>query len=165
MAKSKRQLRPRLTEKDSPVTVRSVMGRTFKNLSIESKIKEYKIIKNWEAAVGSIIAARTEPGRLKDSVLYVKVSSPSWVTELLYQKEEIISRLNRELGEKRIEDIIFKQGNISKEEVEEILEKVPERDLTKEEIKLIEEETSSIKDDALREKISKARARSMKVKN
>jgi hypothetical protein len=51
----------------------------------------------WRRAVGTRIAARTEPGRLRGSVLTLHVASPAWAQELSFFSGEILKRVN-ELG-------------------------------------------------------------------
>lgn len=51
----------------------------------------------WRRAVGTRIAARTEPGRLRGQVLTLHVASPAWAQELSFFSGEILKRVN-ELG-------------------------------------------------------------------
>lgn len=47
----------------------------------------------WTRAVGERIAARTQPERIKDGVLLVRVASPVWAQELSLLSTTIIERL------------------------------------------------------------------------
>jgi len=52
---------------------------------------------SWRRAVGTRIAARTEPGRLRAGVLTLHVASPAWAQELSFFTGEMLKRVN-ELG-------------------------------------------------------------------
>jgi predicted nucleic acid-binding Zn ribbon protein len=48
---------------------------------------------NWEAAVGSQIAAHARPVSLVDGRLLVEVDQPGWATQLRYLEADLIERL------------------------------------------------------------------------
>jgi hypothetical protein len=47
----------------------------------------------WQRVVGTRIASRTEPGRLRSGVLTVHVASPAWAQELSFFTKEMLERL------------------------------------------------------------------------
>jgi hypothetical protein len=47
----------------------------------------------WQRVVGTRIASRTEPGRLRSGVLTVHVASPAWAQELSFFTAEMLERL------------------------------------------------------------------------
>lgn len=147
-------------------TIQSVMVKTFGKLNIDQRIKQYQIVKHWELTVGPLISQKTEPAKLMGKKLFVLVSTPSWVTELLYQKEEIMNKLNKELGEVVIEDIVFRQGTLSESSDNEIDENkivISDRELTSDEDKKIAVDTESIKDEELKKIITRTMKKSLKV--
>jgi predicted nucleic acid-binding Zn ribbon protein len=79
----------------------------FQQLGYEKKISQYHIINNWSEMVGKKIGNISTPIRVKDRVLFVKVKSTSWRTELLFQKHEILKRIEKEFGKNVIDDIRF----------------------------------------------------------
>ena len=130
----------------------------------------------WQRAVGEKVAERSEAARLDKGVLRVTVSSASWSTELRFLKDEIMEKMNAELGREAVTDIVFKVGavntdaarraqreNEGKKEDREL-----SRELSEEEVREIEETTAAVKDGSLRETIKKAMAagkRSIERKN
>jgi predicted nucleic acid-binding Zn ribbon protein len=60
-----------------PERIDKVLVRTLKGLRIDRRIKEETIILNWAKVVGERIAAQTQPLRVRDSILFVKVQSAS----------------------------------------------------------------------------------------
>lgn len=66
----------------------------------------------WSKVVGHTLADKTEPLSIRDDVLLVKVSDPSWAHELTYLKEEMLDNLNRAMKGKPIRDIRFITGSV-----------------------------------------------------
>ncbi|MFP4475466.1 MAG: DUF721 domain-containing protein [Desulfatibacillaceae bacterium] len=64
----------------------------------------------WDAAAGEVAAKNAQPGVIRNGVLLVRVTSAPWCQELQYRKQQILSRLNGELGEDLVSDIRFKVG-------------------------------------------------------
>ena len=64
------------------------------------------LYQNWKEIVGPLLAARSHPFHLKDSILYVAVENNSWLQELVLRKLYILKQLNDKTGEE-IKDIIF----------------------------------------------------------
>ncbi len=61
----------------------------------------------WEFLVGEHIAKAATAVRIVKGVLLVKVKSSTWRNELNLRKQEIISTLNRGLGQDVVKDIRF----------------------------------------------------------
>jgi len=62
---------------------------------------------NWNRVVGDTIASKTSPLRVKDSILFVRVESPSWRNELVFLKPKIIKELNQLLKATVVKEIVF----------------------------------------------------------
>jgi predicted nucleic acid-binding Zn ribbon protein len=62
---------------------------------------------SWNKVVGETIAGKTSALRVKDSILFVRVESPSWRNELVFLKPKIIKELNQLLRANVIKDIVF----------------------------------------------------------
>ncbi len=76
-------------------------------LGYKERLVEQGAITNWEKAVGERIAEQAVPRSIRNGILKVKVKSPAWRQELMFIKEEIRGRLNKELGKPVVSDIIF----------------------------------------------------------
>lgn len=66
----------------------------------------------WNAAVGPAVAENTRPAAVKGRLLTVNVASSAWLQQLQFLKADLIARLNRALGEQRVEDIRFRVGPV-----------------------------------------------------
>lgn len=64
----------------------------------------------WDRAVGPVIAENARPTGFKGKILLVYANSSPWVHQLQFLKEDIIQKLNNEVGEELVTDITFKVG-------------------------------------------------------
>ena len=65
--------------------------------------------------VGDVIAQNAKPAAFKGKVLLVHASSSTWIHQLQFLKQDMISKLNGALGKALIEDLKFKIGPIGNE--------------------------------------------------
>jgi predicted nucleic acid-binding Zn ribbon protein len=62
---------------------------------------------SWKESVGASIDEKTTIKNCKNGILIIKTQTPVWRNELLFQKNEIIKKLNVKLGKNKIKDIRF----------------------------------------------------------
>lgn len=147
--KSKGRRRPsRVTRVASVLT-------SFSNLGIPARIREYTVKKIWAECVGQGIAKKTSPTRLIGQTLYCSAASTAWLTELNYQKKEIISKINAAIGEEAVAQIIFRIGTVEPPQ-EKSEETGPSRALTAQEKRFIDETAETIPDEDLKALIKRA---------
>ena len=79
----------------------------FKELGHEKKIKQMQIIDQWPDLVGDQISAVAAADKIRDEILYVRVSSMTWKTELTLRKDELLRKIEERLGADIIVDIRF----------------------------------------------------------
>lgn len=79
----------------------------IRDLGFEKKVNEIRVIEEWDKIVGSNIAKIARVERVEGSILYVKVSSMTWRTELLFQKQAILQKIEMVIGKDIIKDIRF----------------------------------------------------------
>jgi len=97
----------------TPENVGPILERLFSSLNLGIKVKQYQILDVWEGVVGEAIARQTQPNHIRNMVLWVTVSSSTWMQQLEFMKKQIVGRLNECIGEKVITDIRFRIGEIS----------------------------------------------------
>ena len=71
-------------------------------------LDEVKIVKNWKSVVGPFIAQFTKDLYIKDSVLFVSLTSDSLRNELSYSKAVLRKNLNDLVGYDLLTDIVFR---------------------------------------------------------
>lgn len=149
----KKKRRPsKVTKIDSVLT-------SFSNLGIPARIREYTVKKIWAVCVGPAISKKTSPTRLIGQTLYCSAASAAWLTELNYQKKDIIDKINAAVGEEAVAQIIFRIGKVEPTE-EKVITAGPSRQLTDEEKKFIDETAKPVSDEELKALIKRALVKS-----
>lgn len=106
-----------MTEKTKkiPERVDSILERVFSGLNLGIRVKQYQIWEVWDGVVGKHIAKQAQPKQIRNMILWVHVSSSTWMQQLEFMKRDIINKLNERIGETVIHDIRFRIGDISQE--------------------------------------------------
>ena len=89
------------------------MEKTFKVLEIDVHLKAYSIWGAWKEIMGESVALQTQPRSIRNRILFVDVSHPTWMQQLQFLKPTLLEKINNFLGEPLIQDIRFKMGKIS----------------------------------------------------
>ena len=79
----------------------------IRDLGFEKKVDEIRVKEGWEKIVGPTIARVAKVERVEGGMLYIKVSSMTWRTELLFQKQVILQKIETAVGKDIIKDIRF----------------------------------------------------------
>ncbi len=64
----------------------------------------------WNSTVGKSVAENAQPFALKGKILLVNVTSSSWIQQLQFFKNDILTKINISAGKELIEEIKFKIG-------------------------------------------------------
>jgi len=92
----------------NPVPIKVVLEDFFKEKKWDKKIKGYEIINCWSEVVGKEIAQHSQPIKIQDQTLFLRVKSNVWANELNLRKGEVIQKFNLKAGEEMISNILFK---------------------------------------------------------
>lgn len=132
-------------------------------MPVKERVKEYRLWKEWGNLVGEQIAKNCRPERIKDGILFLKVSSPVWAQQLQFMKGMVIEKVNRFMGGNGVTDLRFRVGNLG---VTEKGNQKPwkEVSLDKELLLRIDDELAPVRDHELREVIKKLRLKEAQVK-
>ena len=79
----------------------------LKSAGLENGIIQQRSIEVWADVVGEKVAKNTEAKSIEHGTLTVETKNSVWRQELLFQKKEIIKKLNRKLKKNIIKDIRF----------------------------------------------------------
>lgn len=100
-------------KKRVPEKIDSILEKVLSKLNLGIKVKQYQIWEVWDSVVGEPIARQAQPHQIKNMILWINVSSSTWMQQLEFMKQQIIDRLNERIGEKVIKDIRFRIGELS----------------------------------------------------
>ncbi|EAY25001.1 DUF721 domain-containing protein [Microscilla marina] len=94
--------------KASTTTMKDAVYELLNNYKIKNKYDEAHIIQVWGDLMGEEVACRTEWVYIKNHTIFIKISSPPLRTELLMRKTNILDRINHNLGEEKLQEIVFR---------------------------------------------------------
>ena len=89
------------------IKLKTVLERALKETGSQEMVTQGKAITLWPKAAGKEISKVTEATYLEKGVMFIKTENPSWRNELMFQKEEIIKKINTMLNKNIINDIKF----------------------------------------------------------
>lgn len=84
-----------------------ILRRYLRELGIEKPVKRYTVLSIWPKVVGERISGVTQPLRFDGGKLFVRVTNAVWRHELIYYKAEIIQKINQELQDHIVDEIIL----------------------------------------------------------
>ncbi len=155
-----RPSRPRLKD---PLKLDVLLASSCASIPMATLIRDYTIKKRWAQFAGDAASAKSEPTRLTGGALYCNVTSSVWMSELSYAKTEIIARINNALGEKTVQEIIFKIGDVNGKKHPLPSDSTPVRVPTHAELEKAESISKGVKDDVLRNSIKNAFLKSLQA--
>ena len=68
----------------------------------------------WEIAVGPKFTKSTKAGRINRGTLEVHVASSAAMSQLSFQKKQLLSAMQQQLPQNKIKDLRFKLGNVAR---------------------------------------------------
>ena len=108
---------PKRRKRRYPQAIGNVIASTLKRFGIDKDVARYEFVLHWREIMGEQIADRSRPEALDHGLLTVRVCNSEWAQELVFQKQIILSRLNRFLAESRtaviVQDVRFIVGDVS----------------------------------------------------
>src|SRR5579871_255650 len=106
---------PRNSGHPMAAALQSAIGR----MESAGQVRASLALAYWPRVVGAQAAAATQVEAVRDGVLFVRTKSSVWSHELTLHKARILLGLNRMLGGKIIEEIIFRAQGVTKSETSE----------------------------------------------
>lgn len=96
-----------------PQPIHSILEKTLRSLEIDFPLKTYSILSAWKEIVGESVALQTQPRVIRNRILFVDVSHPTWMQQLQFLKTTLLQKLNEFLGGPHIQDLRFRLGRIA----------------------------------------------------
>ena len=131
---------------------------------LQHRIQEQKVLQAWPEVVGKGIAEMTEPIRVINRVLQVKVVNSVWMNELQFHKELILEKMTSRGY--AVQELRFFIGAKESRRAESPAEppkegKRSDRVLTSEEVFRLNENLSGVKDPEIRDALFRLFSRSL----
>jgi predicted nucleic acid-binding Zn ribbon protein len=94
--------------KSNTQKIGDVISEYLRELKIDRKITEARLISSWPLIAGPSIARQTEKVYIRNGVLFIHLTSPVLRNEISYMKTRIIELLNEQAGEKIITKVVLR---------------------------------------------------------
>jgi predicted nucleic acid-binding Zn ribbon protein len=87
-----------------------LVTRTLQDLGADDALRVMRVVERWEEAVGAEIARHCQPTALRGAVLEASVDSSAWCQQLKLRTPEILSGLERVLGDEAPSELWLRVG-------------------------------------------------------
>lgn len=96
--------------KGKPEPISSLLQGIVENISRAKKNDINTIVNEWSNITGREIFRHTKPVSLKQGNLLVNVDESAWLYQVSFMKNDIVTALNKKLGQNKIKNIRFRIG-------------------------------------------------------
>jgi predicted nucleic acid-binding Zn ribbon protein len=90
------------------VSIGDALEKMLKRMKIGNTVHQWQAVSMWDTIVGEPIAKHAKAIKASYGKLYIAVDSPAWRNELLFQKQELLDRVNSHLTNSKIKEIILR---------------------------------------------------------
>ena len=90
------------------ISLQDAIQKFLAKSRLKSGIQAMRIEDIWEELMGRTIAKYTDKIQVINNTLYISTSVAALKSELHFQKDKIISRVNEALGEELVKEVIVK---------------------------------------------------------
>ena len=98
-------------KKSQPMSIADVMAQVLAQKGMSERLAQVGAMNDWSAAVGTQIAAVTEPLSVTaDGVLWVRVTTAAWMNELSLLAPTLLQRLNATPSRAPVKQLRFRLG-------------------------------------------------------
>jgi predicted nucleic acid-binding Zn ribbon protein len=96
-------------KKRKPVPIAEAVSGFLSQHGLVKRVQQATALEDWPKVVGDRIAAVTKPLSITpDGVLFVAVSTHSWMTELALMEPELLAALNLGRGQEKVRKIRYR---------------------------------------------------------
>lgn len=88
-------------------SLNDLLGQFSQQKKLKKPLLEARVVALWKPLMGDVINKYTEKVSVKDKVLFIKVQQSALKNELLYLQDEIIEKINKEVGENAIVKMVL----------------------------------------------------------
>lgn len=102
-----------MTSTKEPAKIGNILSAFWRKNTPKAVANWFRVLSIWPKIAGINIAKRARPLKIAGKTLYLTVETSAWMEELKYIKEDIIKKINNELQDTAVKDIVFRLGKIT----------------------------------------------------
>ena len=90
-----------------------ILDTLLGNLGLKNKLENYRFISHWQEIVGEKLAKVSKVDRVAQRVVYITVASAVWSSELKFEEDLILKRINAFMSDtNQVKQIRFFVGKL-----------------------------------------------------
>ncbi|MDX1545388.1 MAG: DUF721 domain-containing protein [Rhodothermales bacterium] len=93
---------------NKPQPLGAVLQEWIDRMGLRSKIDAARVVEAWAVVAGRQVNAVTDAAWVKGGTLYVRITSAAWRHELHLRRHAWRDRLNEQLGQELVREIVFR---------------------------------------------------------
>lgn len=86
-------------------SVADVLQQLLREEGLETPLQQKRLIDSWETVTGRIVTRYTTEKFIQNQTLYVKIVNPALRQDLAMMRQQLVKRLNEQVGSFIISDI------------------------------------------------------------
>ena len=99
--------RPPAREAGEAEAIGGLLAVALKDMGLAEKFIQFRALAEWEKAAGPVIAKWAKAKRFHKGRLEVAVQSAVWRTQISFVKQDIIDRINAQLGRTLVKELVL----------------------------------------------------------
>ena len=88
-------------------SLKDVLLRNLREQGLETPLNQKRLVEAWPRVAGPVITRYTLNTYIYNQTLFVRLSNPALLSDLSMMRQELVNKLNAEVGEQVITDIRF----------------------------------------------------------
>jgi len=92
----------------APEPLKEVLDKLISGFGWEELVKQDRVPELWKDVVGEKIAEKAGYVRFENGVLFIRVDSSVWRSELFLRKESFKNEINKRYGSKIVDKIVIR---------------------------------------------------------
>ncbi|MBR4920098.1 MAG: DUF721 domain-containing protein [Prevotella sp.] len=88
-------------------SLKDVLLRNLREQGLETPLNQKRLVEAWPRVAGPVITRYTLNTYIYNQTLFVRLSNPALRSDLSMMRQELVNKLNAEVGEQVITDIRF----------------------------------------------------------
>ncbi|HCK99003.1 MAG TPA: hypothetical protein DHW42_02695 [Candidatus Marinimicrobia bacterium] len=90
------------------IPISKAIEKMLRKMNIETTVRQWEVVALWDDIVGENIAKHTRADKISFGKLYVSVDTPVWRNELMFQKNDLLKKVNSRLYKTKIKEIVLR---------------------------------------------------------
>ncbi len=87
--------------------LKTLIYQFLRQEGLETPLNEYRAVASWQEVAGPTVAKATSNVQLRNSTLYIKITTPALRQDLTMRRTQLASTINEKVGAQVVKQIVF----------------------------------------------------------